>query len=129
MADPIRMLLCDDAAPLRALYRVVFEAEPDFEVVGEAGDGRTGVAVTEQLQPDVVLLDIAMPVMDGLDAIPAMRAAAPDAVIVMCTAMMDPRVRARALELGATTFVEKVTDPRALVQQVRDAARRAHVAA
>lgn len=120
--DPIRLLLCDDAAQLRRLYRFVFEAEPDFVVVGEAGDGKEGVASARMLKPDVVLLDIAMPVMDGLEAIPGIRSAAPDAVIVMCTAMIDDRIRRRALELGASEFIEKGHDPRVLVDQVRAAA-------
>ena len=117
--DPIRILLCDDAEPLRALYRIVFDAEHDFEVAGEAADGRAGIDAARRLQPEVVLLDIAMPVMDGLEAIPQIRAAAPDAAIVMCTAMVDPRIRTRALELGACDFVEKGADPRQLVDTVR----------
>ena len=120
--DPIRLLLCDDAAQLRRLYRLVFEAETDFVVVGEAGDGKEGVSAARMLKPDVVLLDIAMPVMDGLEAIPGIRTAAPDAAIVMCTAMIDDRVRRRALELGAHEFIEKGHDPRVLVDQVRAAA-------
>lgn len=121
MMEPIRILLCDDAAPLRALYKIVFEAEADFVVAGEAADGQAGVAAALELQPDVVLLDIAMPVMDGLEAIPEIRAAAPETKIVMCTAMVDPRIRTRALELGAADFVEKGTDPRELVETVRAA--------
>ena len=121
--DSIRLLLCDDAAQLRRLYRMLFDAEQDFVVVGEAGDGAAGVIAARQLQPDVVLLDIAMPVMDGLEAIPGIRAAAPDTRIVMCTAMIDDRVRRRALELGAHEFIEKGHDPRVLVEQVRTAAR------
>lgn len=120
--DPIRLLLCDDAAQLRRLYRLVFEAETDFVVVGEAGDGREGIDAARLLKPDVVLLDIAMPLMDGLEAIPGILAASPDTVIVMCTAMIDDRVRRRALELGASEFIEKGHDPRALVDQVRAAA-------
>lgn len=119
---PIRLLLCDDAAQLRRLYRLVFDAERDFVVVGEASDGQEGVSCARLLKPDVVLLDIAMPVMDGLEAIPGIKSAAPDAVIVMCTAMIDDRVRRRALELGATEFIEKGHDPRVLVEQVRAAA-------
>src|SRR5690606_10856669 len=110
--EPIRLLLCDDAAQLRRLYRIVFEAEADFIVAGEASDGHEGVVAARRLQPDVVLLDIAMPVMDGLEAIPGIREAAPDASIVMCTAMVDDRIRRRALELGADGFIEKGHDPR-----------------
>lgn len=127
--DPIRLLLCDDAAQLRRLYRLVFEAEKDFVVVGEAGDGREGVSAARLLKPDVVLLDIAMPLMDGLEAIPGILAAHPEVAIVMCTAMIDDRVRRRALELGATEFIEKGHDPRVLVNQVRAAALGSQVTA
>lgn len=120
--EPIRLLLCDDATQLRALYRIVFEAERDFVVVGEAGDGQAGIDAARQLQPDVVLLDIAMPVMDGLEAIPGIQQAAPDAAVVMCTAMVDDRIRRKAIELGANGFIEKGHDPRELVEQVRAAA-------
>lgn len=120
--DPIRLLLCDDASQLRALYRIVFEAERDFVVVGEAADGAEGVRSARQLQPDVVLLDIAMPVMDGLEAIPGIREASPGTAIVMCTAMVDDRIRRRALEHGADGFIEKGHDPRDLVAEVRAAA-------
>ena len=120
--DPVRLLLCDDAAQLRALYKIVFDAERDIVVVGEAADGSEGVRAARHLQPDVVLLDIAMPVMDGLEAIPGIRSAAPDAAIVMCTAMVDDRIRRRALDLGADGFIEKGHDPRELVEAVRLAA-------
>ena len=122
-SETIRLLLCDDAVQLRRLYRMLFDAERDFVVVGEAGDGQEGISAVRQLRPDVVLLDIAMPVMDGLEAIQGMRAASPDTRIVMCTAMIDDRVRRRALELGAHAFIEKGHDPLTLVAQVRDAAR------
>jgi DNA-binding NarL/FixJ family response regulator len=75
-----------------------------------------------------VLLDIAMPVMDGLEAIPGILEAAPNAKIVMCTAMVDDRIKRRALDLGATDFIEKGHDPRVLVSQVRAAAGRGVVA-
>jgi DNA-binding NarL/FixJ family response regulator len=122
--DPIRLLLCDDAAPLRRLYSLLFEAEGDFVIAGEAGDGYEGVVAARRLQPDIVLLDIAMPVMDGLEAIPGILEAAPDTKIVMCTAMVDDRIRRRALDLGAVDFIEKGHDPRELVAQVRAAAGR-----
>jgi DNA-binding NarL/FixJ family response regulator len=120
--DPIRLLLCDDAAQLRRLYCIVFEAEDDIVVVGEAADGSEGITAARQLLPDVVLLDIAMPVMDGLEAIPGIRAASPDSAILMCTAMVDDRIRRRSIELGADGFIEKGHDPRELVEAVRTAA-------
>ena len=127
--DPIRLLLCDDAAQLRALYKIVFDAEHDIVVVGEAADGNEAVRAARLLQPDVVLLDIAMPVMDGLEAIPGIRAAAPEARIVMCTAMVDDRIRRRSLDLGANGFLEKGHDPQQLVDAVRQAAAEGSVRA
>src|SRR5690242_18503616 len=72
-ADPIRVLLCDDAEGFRALMREQLAEDPAIEVVGEAADGVEGVEAAAELQPDVVLLDMSMPRMGGLQAIPKLR--------------------------------------------------------
>lgn len=69
---PIRVFLCDDGKALRSLMRFVLEEESDIEVVGEAADGRAGVDGVAREKPDVVLLDLSMPILDGLEAIPLM---------------------------------------------------------
>ena len=69
---PIRVLVCDDVQAFRALMRYTLQEDPGIEVVGEAADGVAAIDAAERLQPDVVLLDLTMPILDGIDAIPAM---------------------------------------------------------
>ena len=68
MTDPIRLLLADDQQMVRAGFRLVLDAQPDMSVVGEANDGAEAVQLVDELAPDVVLMDIRMPVLDGLGA-------------------------------------------------------------
>ena len=121
---PIRVLLCDDSASIRHLYRLLLSAEPDIEVVGEANDGVDVVHQVSELQPQVVVLDVAMPVRDGLDAIPDITEACNDVRIVMCTAMVGDSFRRRARELGAVEYITKGTDPNVLIEAIR---RHGHV--
>src|SRR4051812_50094816 len=85
-APKIRVFLVDDVTELRMLVRIALEEDADFEVVGEAANGRDGVEGGAEAQPDVVLLDLSMPDMDGLEAIPLMRKRAPKARIVVLSA-------------------------------------------
>ena len=116
---PIRVFLCDDVPAMRIVLRVVLEADDDITVVGEAGDGVEAVAEIERTQPDVIVLDLSMPRLDGLEAIPLIRAAAPTAAIVVFSGYAAERIGAIALNGGATRYVEK---GRAL-EDVRDAVR------
>ena len=68
MSGPIRVVLVDDQELVRTGFRMILDGQPDIEVVGEAGDGRDGVAVAERLRPDVAVMDIRMPVLDGIEA-------------------------------------------------------------
>lgn len=104
----LRVVLVDDVADLRLLLRTLFTSDTtvDVDVVGEAGDGREAIAVVAATQPDLVVLDLSMPVLDGLAALPELVKAAPDARIVVLTAVprsVDPGV----LEAGAVAYVEK----------------------
>lgn len=104
-----RVVVVDDAADLREMLSMVLDLRGggDFEVVGEAGDGREAVAVVEQTQPDLVLMDIAMPVMDGLEAVPLVRGVAPGSTIVMLSGFPARTAEAGALEAGAHAYLEK----------------------
>ena len=104
---PVRVVVCDDAPALRALMRTSLELAGRVEVVGEAGDGERVVALTAELRPDVVLLDIQMPGMDGLTALPALRRAAPEAAVVVLSGCDEDATAADALALGARSYVEK----------------------
>lgn len=115
MSRPIRVLLADDTASVRLLLRGTLEASRDFEVVGEAGDGAQAVEMAAALQPDMVLLDLAMPVLSGMDAIPQIRRRAPDARVVVVSGYAPDRMGSQAVEVGAAAFLEKQKRPRELV--------------
>jgi diguanylate cyclase (GGDEF)-like protein len=104
---PLRVLVCDDAPDLRALMRTSLELDRRLEVVGEAADGEAAVALAGELCPDVVLLDIQMPGIDGLTALPRIRRAAPGVHVVVLSGCEEHATAARALALGAGRYVEK----------------------
>lgn len=103
-------MVCDDQAGFRQLVAVVLGLEPGIEVIGEAGDGREAIMLAERLQPDVLLLDIAMPVMDGLEALPRVREVSPATQVVVLTGVAAASIRERALAAGASAFIEKGID-------------------
>lgn len=112
---PIRVLLADDTASVRMLLRGTLESSRDFEVVGEAGDGAQAVEMAAALQPDMVLLDLAMPVLGGMEAIPQIRSRAPGARVVVVSGYAPDQMGSRAVEVGATAFLEKQQRPRELL--------------
>src|SRR5204862_2084299 len=103
----IRVVLVDDVPELRLLVRLTLEDDPAIEVVGEAKNGAEGVEVVERSDPDIVLLDLSMPDMDGLEAIPLMREHAPDARLVVLSGHEAGRVSLEALDQGATRYINK----------------------
>ncbi|QBI56362.1 response regulator transcription factor [Streptomonospora litoralis] len=122
-ASPIRVLIVDDDPLLRAGLRMMLGGAPDLEVVGEAGDGTEVPGLVDTGHPDVVLMDIRMPAVDGLSATEALRAreSAPE-VVVLTTFDADEHVL-RALGAGAAGFVLKDTPPAEIVDAVRRVAR------
>lgn len=97
------------------LLRGTLEASPRFEVVGEAGDGAQAVEMAAALQPDMVLLDLAMPVLGGMEAIPQIRRRAPDARVVVVSGYAPDRMGSQAVKVGAAAFLEKQQRPRELL--------------
>jgi DNA-binding NarL/FixJ family response regulator len=117
----IRVLLADDQALVRAGFRALLAAEPDIEVVGEASDGAHAVRLAAQTRPDVILMDIRMPGMDGLEAtrrIAADPAQAGTRIVILTTFELDEYVF-EALRSGAAGFLVKDTEPVELVRGVR----------
>lgn len=106
----VRVFLCDDVAAFRALMRFMLEEDPNIEVVGEAADGIAGIEGVARTQPDVVLLDLAMPLCDGIEALPRMREVAPDARIVALSGFTADRMAETLLSQGAAAYVEKGAD-------------------
>ncbi|ACZ84898.1 response regulator [Streptosporangium roseum] len=111
----IRVLLADDEAMIRAGVRAILAADPEIEVVAEAGDGREAIDLVLSHRPDVVLLDIRMPRMDGLAAVAELRRVAPGTAVVMLTTFGEDDYIARALGEGAGGFLLKSGDPRELL--------------
>jgi DNA-binding NarL/FixJ family response regulator len=121
--EPIRVLVCDDSEAFRALLRYTLQEDPGIEVVGEAADGMAAIQAAERLQPDVVLLDLTMPILDGMDAIAAVLERAPGAQVVALSGWGAERMEQAALDQGAIAYVEKSDDVEALRAAVRAAAR------
>ncbi len=122
---PISIFLCDDVPELRALLRYSLEEDVDLRIVGEAGDAAAGVRLIGELRPDVVLLDLSMPGMDGLEAIPRIRQDSPGTAIIVFSGFGADRMRAPALALGAHRYMEKgepLDVVRAAVREVAAAA-------
>lgn len=116
----IRILIVDDQALVRAGFRSILEKQPDFEVVGEASDGREALELASASLVDVVLMDLRMPVMDGLAATrELMRRASPPRIIVRTTFDADKHVY-ESLRAGAAGFLLKDTSPEKLIQAVRE---------
>lgn len=114
-----RIVLADDAPDLRELLRLALEMSGEFRVVAEAADGESAVAAVREHQPDVVLLDISMPLLDGLGALPAMHDAAPGCRILVLSGYSDSGLRQAAMAAGADAFLVKGLPPREVVAAVR----------
>ncbi|MFC9249446.1 response regulator [Streptomyces sp. NPDC057136] len=120
MADKtIKVLLVDDHQVVRRGLRTFLEVQDDIEVVGEAADGAEGVARTEELRPDVVLMDIKMPGTDGIDALRKLRELANPAKVLIVTSFTEQRTVVPALRAGASGYVYKDVDPDALAGAIR----------
>ena len=120
-APPIKVLVVDDQGLVRAGFRMILEAQPDIEVVGEATDGLDAVAAARRLRPDVVLMDIRMPRLDGLEATRRLAgpgAADPVRVLILTTFDLDEYVF-EALRAGASGFLLKDTPPADLLAAIR----------
>ena len=115
----IRVLLADDHATLREALAALLRAQPDIEVVGEAAAGDAAVSLAGVLQPDVVVLDLSMPRMTGVQAIPAVKVAAPDASIVILTRHDDYRYVQQCLQAGVSGYVSKVSSATELLHAIR----------
>jgi DNA-binding NarL/FixJ family response regulator len=126
MTDPpIQVLICEDQALVRAGYITIFSAQPDMDVIGEAADGRAAVEAARRLRPDVVVMDIRMPILDGIEATRQLAGpgtANPAKVLVVTTFNVDEYVY-EALKAGAGGFLLKDAPPAELVNGVRTIAR------
>jgi DNA-binding NarL/FixJ family response regulator len=124
-SDVIRVLVCEDQGLVRAGFVTILSAQPDMEVVGEAVDGRAAIRLAEELKPDVVVMDIRMPLLDGIEAtrhLAGPDVATPARVLVVTTFNVDEYVY-EALRAGASGFLLKDAPPPELINAVRTVAR------
>jgi len=119
MNNPIRVLIADDHAIVRSGVRMLLEVEPDFDVVGEANDGHQAIALAGQLQPDVVLMDIAMPGIDGLEATRQIKTRWPDIDVVVLTMHRSEEHFFEMLKNGASGYLLKGAEPGDLIHALR----------
>jgi|SRR5450755_1789758 len=121
----IRLLLVDDQPAVLRGLRVRFHLEPDIQVVGEASTGREALTMARTLMPDVVLLDIEMPGMDGIEATATLHTVVPQSAVVILSIHTDRQTRVRAQAAGAVAFVEKRGTADMLLVAIRQAAKQA----
>ncbi|MBO7939224.1 response regulator transcription factor [Streptomyces sp. S9] len=124
MTAPVRVLVCDDQVMIRAGLATIIDAQPDLEVAGQCGDGRTAVDLAGELRPDVVVMDVRMPVLDGIEATRLLAGAGvvdPVKVLVVTTFNLDEYVY-EALRAGASGFLLKDAPPDRLLHGIRTVA-------
>lgn len=125
ISDPhakTRVVIADDTPAIRELLRVCLDMDGGFEVVGEAGDGANAVRVCEEKAPDLVLLDLAMPVMDGLEATRRIREQLPGVRIIILSGFDEAKMSNEALRRGADAYIPKGTSPEEIIKRLRDVA-------
>lgn len=119
----IKILIADDHLIIRQGLRLILETENDFELIGEASDGNEAVSLCKKLKPDVVLMDLRMPNMDGLSAIEKLRVDQPSIAVVILTTFNEDELMLRGLQAGARGYLLKDTDRNTLFDTIRAAAR------
>ena len=119
----IKILIADDHLIIRQGLRLILETENDFEIVGEASDGAEAVSLCKKLKPDMVLMDLRMPNMDGLTAIEKLRVDQPQIAVVILTTFNEDDLMLRGLRAGARGYLLKDTDRATLFNTIRAAAR------
>jgi DNA-binding NarL/FixJ family response regulator len=120
----ITLLLVDDDTLVRQGLRFWLERAPARTVIGEASNGTEAITLAQAVQPDVVLMDITMPTMDGLNATAALRALAPHAAVILVSLDDDATMRTRAHAAGAAALVGKQEGPRVLLDVINEVGRR-----
>lgn len=113
--QPVKVLVVDDEPDLRILLWLAVEADGRCQVVADAASGDEGVALAAAHQPDIVVVDQMMPGMDGVQAVPLIRQAAPGAKVIMMSALGDAQLRERAMRAGADAYLEKAASFRPLL--------------
>ncbi len=119
---PIRVLIVDDHGVVRQGLRMYLSLEGDVEIVGEGRNGEEALALAQRLKPDVVLMDLLMPVMDGIKATAAIRREMPDVEVIALTSVLEDAAVAEAVRVGAVGYLLKDTESAELIRAIRAAA-------
>ncbi|WP_375479469.1 ATP-binding protein [uncultured Jatrophihabitans sp.] len=114
----VSVVIVDDSPDMRLLLRVALRRQGSFAVIGEAGDGEAGVEFARSLKPDVVLLDLAMPGMDGMHALPLIREASPNSAVVVLSAFESEQAGPAALAAGAAAYIHKGASPSDIIETI-----------
>src|SRR4051812_4057364 len=122
MANPIRLVIVDDHAVVRQGLKAFLATESDIEVLGEASNGREAVEVVERTKPDLVLMDLVMPEMDGIAATASIKQSQPEIEVLVMTSFIEDEKVFGAMRAGATGYVLKDADPDVVVAAIRSAA-------
>lgn len=120
---PVRVVLVDDHGVVRQGMKLYLQYDPNIDVIGEASNGRQGVDLVEQLRPDVVIMDLLMPVMDGITAIREIKTRFPDVEVLALTSVLEDRKVVDAMQAGAMGYLLKDTDAEALTEAIHATAR------
>jgi DNA-binding NarL/FixJ family response regulator len=119
MSEIIKILIVDDEKTVRAGLRMRLELEPDLAIAGEAGNGQEALRLVREVRPDVVVMDVEMPQMDGLTAATELKAMTSTSPVVMSSIHDDTLIRARARAAGAVAFVGKQEGVESLIETIR----------
>jgi two-component system, NarL family, response regulator LiaR len=119
VADPIRVLIVDDHAVVREGLRAFLELQDGLDVIGEAGDGREAIEKAERVRPNVILMDLVMPRLDGVEAMRELREQVPAARVIVLTSFLDDERLVPALRAGAAGYLLKNVEPQELARAIR----------
>ena len=123
MTEPIRLLIVDDHMIVRQGLKLIFETEPSIDVIGEAENGLIGVRLAQEMAPDIILMDLQMPELDGLSAVTRILAENPEQKIIILTTFNEDELMYQCLQVGAKGFLLKDTGREALMNTIHAAMR------